>query len=72
MSEQEIITRYDPLLWKHVHNFKSRCTGRTISDEDLIQTARMAFLQFVRYAGMFLPETAFTMSLRGDNFSIIT
>jgi len=48
MSEQEIITRYDPLLWKHVHNFKSRCTGRTISDEDLIQTARMAFLQFVR------------------------
>jgi len=48
MTEQEIITRYDKLLWKHVHNFKNRCTGRTIPDEDLIQTARMAFLQFVR------------------------
>ena len=45
MTEQEIITRYDKLLWKHVHNFKNRCTGRTIPDEDLIQTAQMAFLQ---------------------------
>lgn len=48
MSEQEIITRYDPLLWKHVHNFKGRTTMKSIPDEDLIQTARMAFLQFIR------------------------
>ena len=45
MTEQEIITRYGPLLWKHVHSFKGRTTMKSIPDEDLIQTAQMAFLQ---------------------------
>ena len=48
MTEQEIINRYDKLLWKHVHNFKGRCKGTTIPDEDLIQAARMAFLEHIR------------------------
>ena len=47
-QELEILTNYEPLLKKTVYNFIQRCNVRTLSAEDLMQEARMAFLQHIR------------------------
>ena len=46
--EQEIMNRFDPLLWKFVHSFINRCSKSTVPAEDLIQEARLAFLHHIR------------------------
>ena len=46
--ELEIMTHYEPMLWRIVHNFMSRCSMHTMQAEDLIQEARIAFLMHIR------------------------
>ena len=47
-NEQEIMNRFDPLLWKFVYSFISRCSKSTVPPEELIQEARLAFLHHIR------------------------
>ena len=48
MSEAEALAKYDTLLWKHVHAFSFLTRYHAIAIDDLIQEARLAFLQYIR------------------------
>ena len=47
-KEMEILTSYEPMLRNIVYNFMRRCSEQTMSAEDLMQEARMTFLQHIR------------------------
>jgi len=47
-KEMEILTGYEPMLKNIVYNFMRRCSEQTMSTEDLMQEARLAFLQHIR------------------------
>lgn len=46
--ELDILTSYEPMLRRTVFNFMRRCSVQTMSAEDLMQEARLAFLQHIR------------------------
>lgn len=46
--EKEIMRSYDKYLGRIVHTFMRRCRVRTVSAEDLMQEARLAFLKHIR------------------------
>ena len=48
LTELDILTSYDPMIRKTVYNFMRRCSVQTMSAEDLLQEARLAFLQHIR------------------------
>lgn len=47
-TELDILTSYEPMLRRTVYNFMRRCSVQTMSAEDLMQEARLAFLQHIR------------------------
>lgn len=47
-TELDILTSYAPMIRRTVSNFMRRCSVQTMSVEDLMQEARLAFLQHIR------------------------
>ena len=48
MTEAEALQCYDTFLWKQVHAFHRSASGTALLLDDLIQEARIAFLQHIR------------------------
>lgn len=48
MSEAEALAKWDAYLWKQAHAFYRLSEQHTITLDDLIQEARLAFLQHIR------------------------
>lgn len=48
MTELEALEAYDTFLWKQVHSFTRSARYPNARHEDLIQEARIAFLQHIR------------------------
>lgn len=51
MNEEQIVKRYEPMLNKLVWRFMVRCPAGRAIRKDLLQEARMAFLEHVRTHG---------------------
>ena len=47
-NEEQIIQQYEPMLQRIVKNFRRRCSHPTTSEADLLQEARIAFLEHIR------------------------
>lgn len=48
MSEAEALAKWDAYLWKQAHAFYRLSEQHTVTLDDLIQEARLAFLQHIR------------------------
>ena len=64
MSEADILQRYDLYLCKQAHAFYRLSRQHTLTVEDFIQEARLAFLQHIRTHGESM-WAACTLSIKG-------
>lgn len=48
MSESEALERYELYLWKQVNIFYRKARGQSVTLDDLMQEARIVFLQHIR------------------------